>query len=118
KKKEYKDISKGIGGSASSCPHYNFDISNETFNIQLEKEESNVLANIKNNASSDTIKTQQQLKKVKHEFDSLNQAYDTESNWSHEIVSWIIPIGLMVILWIFIMRRMGGGAGGGGGQIF
>jgi ATP-dependent metalloprotease FtsH len=31
-------------------------------------------------------------------------------------LSWLIPIGLMVVLWIFIMRRMSGGAGGG--QIF
>lgn len=30
-------------------------------------------------------------------------------------LSWIIPIAIMVILWIFLMRRMGGG---GGGQIF
>src|SRR5271157_4112278 len=44
KKKEYKDLSKGIGGSANSGPHYNFDISNETFNAQLEKEEGNVLS--------------------------------------------------------------------------
>ena len=31
---------------------------------------------------------------------------------------WIIPIGLFIVFWIFIMRRMGGGAGGPGGQIF
>ncbi|MEM6771759.1 MAG: ATP-dependent zinc metalloprotease FtsH, partial [Bacteroidota bacterium] len=31
---------------------------------------------------------------------------------------WIIPIGLFVVFWIFLMRRMGGGAGGPGGQIF
>lgn len=30
-------------------------------------------------------------------------------------LSWILPIAIMVILWIFLMRRMGGG---GGGQIF
>lgn len=30
-------------------------------------------------------------------------------------LSWLIPIALMVVLWIFLMRRMGGG---GGSQIF
>ncbi len=30
-------------------------------------------------------------------------------------LSWIIPLGLMVVLWVFFMRRMGGG---GGSQIF
>jgi AFG3 family protein len=33
--------------------------------------------------------------------------------------SFIVPIGLFVVVWIFIMKRMGGGAGGGaGGQLF
>jgi len=33
--------------------------------------------------------------------------------------SFIVPIGIFVVVWIFIMKRMGGGAGGGaGGQIF
>jgi AFG3 family protein len=39
---------------------------------------------------------------------------ETQTNWM-ESLSWILPIALMVILWIFLMRRMGGGAGG---QIF
>src|ERR1044071_3933911 len=30
-------------------------------------------------------------------------------------LSWMLPIAIMVVLWIFLMRRMGGG---GGGQIF
>ncbi|OAV44034.1 ATP-dependent zinc metalloprotease FtsH [Lewinella sp. 4G2] len=34
------------------------------------------------------------------------------------ILGWVLPIGLLVLLWVFIMRRMGGGAGGPGGQIF
>ncbi|MGD0711219.1 MAG: ATP-dependent zinc metalloprotease FtsH, partial [Bacteroidales bacterium] len=116
KKKEYKDLSKGIGGSANSGPHYNFDISNETFNAQLEKEESNVLYDIKSNVSSDSIKTNFRLNKTKHEFDSLKQEYDTESNWGHEILNWALLIGVLIVFWMFIMRRMGGGAGGG--QIF
>lgn len=40
-------------------------------------------------------------------------------NWGAEIISWVLPILLLVVFWIFIMRRMNGGAGmGGGGQIF
>lgn len=38
-------------------------------------------------------------------------------NWSGEILSWVLWIGLFVIAWIFIMRLMSRGAGGGG-QIF
>ena len=41
-------------------------------------------------------------------------------NWGAEIVSWILPLLIIVALWVVIMRRMsGGGSGmGGGGQIF
>jgi len=38
-------------------------------------------------------------------------------NWGGELMGWILPIGLLVVAWIFIMRMMGKGAGGGG-QIF
>ncbi len=40
-----------------------------------------------------------------------------ETNWGSEL-TWIAPILIMVVLWMFMMRRMSGGAGGGPGQIF
>jgi ATP-dependent metalloprotease FtsH len=43
--------------------------------------------------------------------------YETHDNWGREILNWVIFFGLMVIIWIFVMRRIGGGAGPGG-QIF
>lgn len=39
-----------------------------------------------------------------------------ETNWMNEM-TWIAPILIMVLLWMFMMRRMSGGAGGPG-QIF
>ncbi len=39
-------------------------------------------------------------------------------NWVGEIVSWVLPLLLILGFWILIMRRMGGGSGMGGGQIF
>jgi AFG3 family protein len=42
-----------------------------------------------------------------------------ESPWAGWLMSFILPILLLIGFWVFIMRRMGGGAGGGaGGQIF
>ncbi len=38
------------------------------------------------------------------------------TNWTSDILSWLIPIGIMIIIWFFIMRRMS--SGGAGGQIF
>ena len=40
-------------------------------------------------------------------------------NWGVEVISWILPLVLIVVFWIIVTRRMSGGAGmGGGGQIF
>ena len=39
-------------------------------------------------------------------------------NWGAEIISWVLPLLLIVGFWIFITRRMSGGSGIGGGQIF
>jgi cell division protease FtsH len=49
-----------------------------------------------------------------------NFTVDSEDrvNYFSSIVSWILPIAIIVLIWIFLMKRMSGGAGGGGGQIF
>jgi AFG3 family protein len=44
--------------------------------------------------------------------------YKTKRDWGSGILTWLLPIGLLVVAWIFIMRMMGRGAGGGGGQLF
>ena len=44
--------------------------------------------------------------------------YKTKRNWGGDILGWLLPIGLLVLAWIFIMRMMSRGAGGGGGQLF
>ena len=38
------------------------------------------------------------------------------TNWTNDLLSWIIPIGIMILIWFFIMKRMSGN--GAGGQIF
>jgi AFG3 family protein len=50
----------------------------------------------------------------------VSLSYESRSNPISSIFwSFIVPIALFALFWIFIMRRMGGGAGGGaGGQIF
>ncbi|MBL6962875.1 MAG: ATP-dependent zinc metalloprotease FtsH [Bacteroidetes bacterium] len=49
--------------------------------------------------------------------DKIPIYFKNKENWGREMFSWLIPIGLMVLLWIFIMRRFQGG-GAGGSQIF
>ena len=43
--------------------------------------------------------------------------YDPPNEWGGQILSWVIFLGLMVVVWMFLMRRLGGGPAGGG-QIF
>lgn len=48
--------------------------------------------------------------------------YETQENFISDIISWVLPLVLMIAVWLFIMRRMSGGGGapggGGGSQIF
>ncbi|MBL7792766.1 MAG: ATP-dependent zinc metalloprotease FtsH [Saprospiraceae bacterium] len=50
--------------------------------------------------------------------DRIYAKYDTERDWFYLIVSWFLPILIVVALWVFIMRRVGGAGGGPGAQIF
>lgn len=43
--------------------------------------------------------------------------YETQDNWGREIINWVLFFGIMIAIWMFVMRRIGGG-GGPGGQIF
>ena len=45
---------------------------------------------------------------------------DTEVNYLGDILGYLLPFVLIIIIWMFVMRRMSGGSGGGGGggQIF
>lgn len=50
----------------------------------------------------------------------LHPIYETHANYFGDILSWIIPFGIILLLWLFIFKRMAGGAGvgGGAGNIF
>ncbi len=92
-KKEYhsKRVNRSLVSDASSGPHYQFEIpDNESFS--------------------------QELKEWKKEY-GITYDYDTEDTWGRDMLSWILFFGLMIGVWVFIMRRVSGG-GGPGGQIF
>lgn len=51
--------------------------------------------------------------------DPISYSSDIEHDYISGILSFLLPIIILVALWLFIMRRMSGGSGGGpGGQIF
>ncbi|MEO0341319.1 MAG: AAA family ATPase, partial [Bacteroidota bacterium] len=44
--------------------------------------------------------------------------HETRENYLLPLLSWVVPLILIVVIWLFIMRRVSGGAGGPGAQIF
>ena len=61
----------------------------------------------------DFIKEIQALGEIKQ----FEVKYEPPNEAAQSLLWWIIAIGIMIVAWVFIMRRMGGG-GGPGGQIF
>ena len=94
---QFKEVSKRTFGDALNLgPHYYFEIGSvETFSNNLKEAQS--------------------------EFDSeekISPFYETRKDVFGDILGWILPLAFFILIWLFIMKRMGGGAGGGGGQIF
>ena len=87
-----KKIKSPIVGGVNSGPHYSFNIppGKEMFTEELNQY---------------------------REDQGLIIDYQTREDWGREIFQWLLLIGLVVIFWSIIMRRVGGG-GGPGGQIF
>ena len=93
-KPEYRNL-KGNGGAASEKgPHYMYTIGSvEDLNKIIET------------AQADLPVDKQ-----------IYPNYESRKNWSGEIISWVILLGVVFLFWMLLIRRMGGGAGGG--QIF
>jgi cell division protease FtsH len=95
----YDDVSKtNYSDAINPGPHYVFEMPSTTF--------------------EDRIKDYYEERGIK---DRIPVNYQTQDNFLTDIISWVLPLVLMVAVWMFLMRRMsGGGAGGAGGgsQIF
>lgn len=94
---KYDDIEEpGFGQREVTGPHYTFNIGSV------------------DNFASKVDNAQDKLDPEDH----IPVYYEQRRDWGSDILSWLIPIGLLIAFWIFIMRRMAGGGAGGGGQIF
>lgn len=93
-KDRYEDIRERPFYSTGEGPHYTFYIGD--------------VQNFEENVERIT---------AEHELAEVPVIYDYRENWFSDILIWIIFIGAMIALWIFLMRRLSGG-GGPGGQIF
>ncbi|NVK65660.1 MAG: ATP-dependent zinc metalloprotease FtsH [Flavobacteriales bacterium] len=64
-------------------------------------------------------KHNEELKASNSKIPPIEYSYEEEVNYLGGILSFILPIVIIIALWMFVMRRMSGGGGAGGaGQIF
>ncbi|MCX7743909.1 MAG: ATP-dependent zinc metalloprotease FtsH [Flavobacteriales bacterium] len=93
-KEKYKDVRQRSFGGENLGPHYRYNIgSPQLFDTEIKD-----------------------LWAQYPETKNVEIRNETRKNLFGDLLSWLIPIGLMVLVWIFIMRRMSGGPAGG--QIF
>ena len=88
---------RGFSSASRSGPHYFFTIGSvELFEQRLRE--------VQEDFSQDEI---------------VSVNYVTERDYFSDVLSWLLPIFILVAIWLFIFRRMSGAAGGGGpGGIF
>lgn len=73
-------------------------------------------------ASSSVSDLKEQLRELQKGFapnEQINIQFIERSNWGRDfLLTWILPLAIMIAVWIFIMRKISGGGSGPGGQIF
>lgn len=94
-KEKYSDLEgKGAGAMETLQPHYTFKIGSvESF--------------------------EQLVRDAQKDIPVENRVpifFEQRRNWGTDLLGWLLPIGLLIAFWLFIMRRMSGASGGG--QIF
>jgi len=89
---DYKSIrNKALGNTINEGPHYFFTIGDVgSFEKKMEDAQKNI-------TDADRI--------------SITYSTSEKSYWDI-LISWLLFPALLILAWIFIMRRMGGGAGG------
>jgi cell division protease FtsH len=113
----YKEVKENLWGKdLNEGPHYFFNIGAvENFEEKLEQAKQNII-------SLDTIgKTELEQKRIIKTLEEkldIPIAYENKTNWGGEVLTWLFPILIIVVIWIVFMRMMNRGSGGGGGQIF
>jgi len=103
---KYKDVKRSNNSMlGDKMPEYYFEINKEAFNKAYDNllvQQKAISEEAYNNAKAVVID------------------YEYESDSSGTILYWLFMIGLFILIWSFMMRRMGGGGGGAGGpgQLF
>ncbi len=95
---KYKDkLNNGFTAPAEIGPHFFFTIGSvDSFEKNLQE--------VQNEATEEN---------------KISVEYKTVHNYLGELLNWILPFAIIILIWWFIFKRMSKGAGGGGaGNIF
>lgn len=95
---KYSELSSGtITKPSTAGPHFYFTIGSlETFEKNMDKAQEKLPVE-----------------------NRINLVFTEHKDWFGEIFSWILPLIIIVLIWMFVLKRMGkGGASGGAGGIF
>lgn len=93
KKEAHKEVSENVLGQRNLGPHYQFTIGSvDYFQKQLDEAQEAI-----------------------PEEDRISPRFEKRENWFGNILGWLFPILIIVVIWIFIFRRFSGGMFGGGG---
>ncbi len=105
----YNDVAEGSWGSnLNEGPHYRMKF------ITIESFENNIRELQDRIFRQDTIgKTPEEIAQIEKD-SRIELIPETRKNWAGDLFTWLIPIGIFVIIWIFIMRSMSRGSGGAG----
>jgi cell division protease FtsH len=88
---KYKEIKETV---AAKGPHYTYNITSpESFEKMVAEAQENIA-------------------------EPIYIENDVRRNWTGDVLGWVVPIAILVIVWLVIMRMMSRNAGGAGGQIF
>ncbi|MCX6273328.1 MAG: ATP-dependent zinc metalloprotease FtsH [Bacteroidetes bacterium] len=108
----FKDVkTRGFGNSINPGPHFAYKfLTVDIFNKDIKEAQDRAIA-------KDTAgKTPDQIQEIKDK-NRLIITPNERRNWSGDILSYILPIVILVGAWFLLMRMMNRG-GGGAGQIF
>lgn len=95
-KEKHKDVHHTRFGNANKGPHYFYTVaSNDAFD--------KFITDFYKDHPDLTVPT------VK---------YEVRQDWFRDIFPWVFPVVLLILFWVFMLRRAGGGIGGPGGNIF
>jgi AFG3 family protein len=94
----FKQVMKpAFGKGVSAGPHFSFTIGSvESFEKKLDEAEKKISEN-----------------------ETIAVSYERKANWVNNILAWVLPIIILMVIWNYMLKRAGGiGGGAGGTSIF